>query len=55
MVTTGTVSERSAWIRRGWEDQHKGWPRRLEDVPAEWREAYALGRRRARDAERKQG
>lgn len=42
------VSERSAWIRRGWEDERHGWPVR-DDVPAKWRGAYLLGRRRARE------
>ena len=47
MVTTGQpVSERSAWIRRGWEDGRKGHRRQQADVPASWWEAYMVGWRR---------
>lgn len=42
-----TVSERSAWIRRGWEDGKKGWKRAMADVPERWRQAYMSGYRRA--------
>lgn len=48
-MLSGIVSEKAAWIRRGFEEEKRGWPRPIERVPEHMRGAYNQGRRRARE------